>query len=41
VQLANVRIGNTTIGQTYINFAVLANTNSRLIDALTFKSYVV
>ena len=39
--MANVRIGNTTIAQTYINFAVAANTNSRLLDALTFKSYVV
>ena len=39
--MANVWIGNTTIAQTYTNFAVAATTNSRLIDVLTFKSYVV
>ena len=39
--MANVNIGNSTIAQTYYNFAVSANTNSRLIDTLTFNSYVV
>ena len=39
--VANVNIGNSTIVQTYNTFAVPANTNSRMIDALTFNSYEV
>jgi hypothetical protein len=39
--MANVNIGNSTIAQTYYNFAVSANTNSTLANTLTFKSYVV
>jgi hypothetical protein len=39
--MANVWVGNSTIAQTYTRFAVTANTNSRLIDALTFKTYTV
>ena len=39
--MANVWVGNSSIAQTYTRFAVTANTNSRLIDALTFNTYTV
>jgi len=39
--MANVQLGNSTIAQTYTNFVTTANTNSRLLDVLTFKSYAV
>jgi hypothetical protein len=39
--VTNVQIGNANNVVNYVNFAVAANTNSRLIDALTFKSFKV
>ena len=39
--LANVVVGDVSHVTTYTNFAVAANTNSRLLDALTFKSFIV
>lgn len=39
--MANVQIGNANNVVNYVNFAVAANTNSELIDALTFTSFTV
>jgi len=39
--LLTQRLGNTSVAQTYTGFASTANTNSRLIDALTFQGFTV
>jgi len=39
--MANVAIGDANNVVNYVNFAVAANTNSTLLNALTFKSLVV
>lgn len=39
--LTNVVIGDANNVVNYVNFAVAANTNSSLLDALTFKTFVV
>ena len=39
--VANVVVGDANNVTNYVNFAVAANTNSRLLDALTFKSFLV
>ena len=39
--MANVVVGDANNVVNYVNFAVAANTNSLLLDALTFKTFVV
>jgi len=39
--VANVVVGDANNVTNYVNFAVAANTNSSLLDALTFKSFLV
>jgi hypothetical protein len=39
--VANVVIGNSTIVQTYTDFAVAANTNSTLANTLTWNTFIV
>ena len=39
--VANVQIGDANNVVNYVNFAVAANTNSELVDALTFTSFTV
>jgi hypothetical protein len=39
--LSNVVIGDANSAVNYVNFAVAANTNSSLLDTLTFKTFVV